>query len=79
MKQPTTIGIDLAKSVFQAHGVDAAGAIVVKRKRQWAQVLTVFAGLGRAASGWKPAPGHTSGHASFKRSGTTFASCHPPT
>jgi transposase len=39
------MGIDLAKSVFQIHGVDADGAIVVKRKRQWAQVLTFFAGL----------------------------------
>ena len=28
--QVTTIGIDLAKSVFQVHGVDAAGSMVVK-------------------------------------------------
>ena len=45
MQQPTTIGIDLAKSVFQVHGVDAGGAIVVKRKLRRAQVLTFFAGL----------------------------------
>jgi len=45
MKQPTTIGIDLAKSVFQVHGVDADGAIVVKRKLRRAQILTFFAGL----------------------------------
>jgi len=45
MQQPTTIGIDLAKSVFQVHGVDADGAIVVKRKLRRAQVLTFFAGL----------------------------------
>ena len=45
MQQLTTIGIDLAKSVFQVHGVDADGAIVVKRKLRRAQVLTFFAGL----------------------------------
>jgi len=45
MHQITTIGIDLAKSVFQVHGVDTEGAIVVKRKLRRAQVLTFFAGL----------------------------------
>lgn len=45
MQQSTTIGIDLAKSVFQVHGVDAEGTIVVKRKLRRAQVLTFFAGL----------------------------------
>ena len=28
----TTIGLDIAKSVFQVHGVDAAGEVVVRRK-----------------------------------------------
>ena len=45
MEQPTTIGIDLAKTVFQVHGVDAAGAAVVKRKLRRGQVLEVFARL----------------------------------
>jgi transposase len=45
MRQLTTIGIDLAKSVFQVHGVDADGAIAVKRKLRRAQGLTFFAGL----------------------------------
>jgi transposase len=27
----TTIGLDLAKSVFQVHGVDAAGNVVVRK------------------------------------------------
>jgi len=27
----STIGLDLAKSVFQVHGIDAAGKIVVRR------------------------------------------------
>lgn len=31
MQSITTIGLDLAKSVFQIHGVDGDGAIVVRR------------------------------------------------
>ncbi len=29
MKTITTIGFDIAKSVFQVHGVDAAGEVVI--------------------------------------------------
>jgi hypothetical protein len=31
MQTVTTIGVDIAKSVFQVHGVDAAGQVVVRR------------------------------------------------
>ena len=34
-----TLGIDLAKSVFQLHGVDAAGAVVLRRKLRRGAVL----------------------------------------
>ena len=37
--QITALGIDLAKSVFQLHGVDAGGAVVLKRKLRRAAVL----------------------------------------
>jgi len=43
MEQPTTIGIDLAKTVFQIHAIDADGAVVLKRKLRRAQVLEFFA------------------------------------
>ena len=43
--QITTIGLDLAKHVFQAHGVDEAGNVVVKRRLRRAQVVTYFASL----------------------------------
>jgi hypothetical protein len=36
----TTIGVDLAKSFFQLHGVDKNGAVVFRRKRRRSQVLT---------------------------------------
>ena len=40
--QVSTIGIDLAKNVFQVHGVDAAGKVVLTKKlRRW-QVLALF-------------------------------------
>jgi transposase len=41
----TTIGLDLAKSVFQVHGADADGAIVVRKKLRRAEVLRFFEGL----------------------------------
>jgi len=42
MEHSTTIGIDLAKTVFQVHGVDANGAATLKRKLRRSQVLTFF-------------------------------------
>src|SRR5688572_27551156 len=41
----STIGLDLAKSVFQVHAVDAAGKAVVRKKLRRAQVLPFFARL----------------------------------
>jgi transposase len=43
--QITTIGLDLAKSVFQVHGVDAEGKVAVRRKLRLAQIRQFFAGL----------------------------------
>ncbi len=42
MQSITTIGLDLAKSVFQIHGVDGDGAIVVRRALRRSQVLDFF-------------------------------------
>jgi transposase len=39
----TTIGLDLAKSVFQAHGADASGAVAFRKKLRRDQVLAFFA------------------------------------
>ena len=41
----TTIGLDLAKSVFQVHGVDESGAIAVRRTLRRSQVLSFFSKL----------------------------------
>lgn len=37
-----TIGIDLAKSVFQVHGIDAAGGVVIRKKLRRGQLLAFF-------------------------------------
>jgi transposase len=42
MGQVVTIGLDLAKSVFQVHGVDAAGEVVVRRQIRRSQLLQFF-------------------------------------
>ncbi len=41
----TTIGLDLAKNVFQVHGIDAKGKVVVRRRLRRAKVREFFAGL----------------------------------
>ena len=41
----STIGLDLAKSVFQVHGVDASGATVIRKTLRRSQVLPFFTKL----------------------------------
>jgi transposase len=43
MGEVTTIGLDIAKSVFQAHGADASGAVVFRKKLGRSRLLTFFA------------------------------------
>ena len=43
--QVSTIGFDLAKNVFQAHGVDAAGKVTVTKQLRRGQVMGFFAEL----------------------------------
>ena len=45
MKKVITIGLDLAKRVFQVHGVDAAGGVVVRRSLRRSQVVSYFSRL----------------------------------
>jgi transposase len=42
MQTITTIGLDIAKSVFQVHGVDAGGQIVIRRQLKRRFVLAFF-------------------------------------
>ena len=42
MQSISTIGLDIAKSVFQVHGVDAAGQTVLRRQLRRRHVLAFF-------------------------------------
>lgn len=52
----TTLGIDLAKSVFQLHGVDAEGAIVLQKKVRRAALLDVLSRLEPCLIGMEACP-----------------------
>ncbi len=45
MGEVITIGLDIAKHVFQVHGVDEAGSVVVRRKLRRAELLQFFESL----------------------------------
>ncbi|MDO9247000.1 MAG: IS110 family transposase, partial [Phenylobacterium sp.] len=43
MGDVTIIGLDIAKSVFQAHGADAGGSVVFRKKLNRSRLLAFFA------------------------------------
>jgi len=45
MGEVSTIGLDIAKSVFQIHGVDAGGAVVIRKRISRTKLLEFFATL----------------------------------
>jgi hypothetical protein len=55
MQAITTIGLDIAKSVFQVHGVDAEGNVVLRRQLKRRYIFAFFQNR-RAWSVSKPAP-----------------------
>ena len=57
MGEIATIGLDLAKSVFQVHAVDAAGRVVLRRQIKRAQLLAFFADLSPCLVGMEACSG----------------------
>ena len=55
MQTITTIGLDIAKSVFQVHGIDAEGKVIVRRQLKRRYVLAFFRGCRRVLSALRPA------------------------
>jgi hypothetical protein len=45
LSEVSTIGLDIAKSVFKVHGVDVDGVVVIRKRVSRAKVLEFFAGL----------------------------------
>ena len=70
MEQITTVGIDLAKSVFSLHGVDGAGHVVFRRTVRRDQLVGVVAVLSPCLIGMEGCSGRTSGAGDSKSSGT---------
>jgi transposase len=43
MGEVITIGLDIAKSIFQVHGVDVDGAVVIRKRISRSRMLKFFA------------------------------------
>ena len=56
MQTITTIGLDIAKSVFQVHGVDNDGKVVIRRQLKRRYVLAFFESCSPAWSASRPVP-----------------------
>lgn len=59
MNEISTVGLDIGKKVFQVHGVDCGGAVVVRRALRRGQLLTWFSRLRPCLVGLEACP---SGH-----------------
>jgi transposase len=62
--QVTTIGLDIAKNVFQVHGIDADERVVVRKQLRRSQVIAFFAALTPCLSEWRRVPPRIIGRAS---------------
>jgi transposase len=56
MGEVSTIGLDIAKSVFRVHGVDGTGAVVMRKRVGRSKVLEVFGGLSPCLVGIEACP-----------------------
>jgi transposase len=56
MGEVNTIGLDIAKSVFQVHGVDGSGVVVIRRRISRAKILEFFAALPSCLVGIEACP-----------------------
>jgi transposase len=72
MQAITTIGLDIAKSVFQVHGVDAEGHVLIRRQLKRRYVLAFFEEVPPCLVGIEPVRRRTIGHANSRRSATPF-------
>ena len=60
----TTVGIDLAKTVFQIHGENDDGKPVFRKKLDRSMMLEFFIQLPPCLIGWKLVAARTTGHES---------------
>jgi transposase len=60
--QISTIGLDIAKNVFQVHGIDAAEKVVVRKRLRRRQVLEFFKALPPCLIGMEACATAITGH-----------------
>ena len=60
------VGIDIAKQVFEVHGVDYQDKVVLRKQLRRSQMLSFFATLPPCLIGMKPVAARIIGHASYK-------------
>ncbi len=72
MTHVITIGVDLAKNVYQVHGVDAEGGVVFRRQLRRAQMLPFFKKQPLCLVAWKLVPPHITGQGRSKPWGTKY-------
>ena len=70
MQTISTIGLDIAKSVFQVHGVDSDGLVVIRRQLKRRYVLAFFESCRPAGLASRLVLRHTTGRASCRHSAT---------
>ena len=68
MGEVSTIGLDIAKSVFQVHGADVDGAVVIRKRVSRAKVLEFFSTLPACVVGIEACPSAIIGAVSSGRS-----------
>ena len=78
MNKVSTIGLDLAKEVFQVHGADAAGAVVFRSDCAGVAWCNSLQPKRRVELRWKPALLRTIGAVSFPGSVMKFGSFPHP-
>jgi transposase len=69
MDEPTVIGLDLAKSVFQLHGASVNGTAVLRRQLCRGQVLAFFSRLDPCPIGMQGRQGCATGSSGRWRRG----------
>ncbi len=72
MQAVTTIGFDIAKSVFQVHGIDAEGQVVIRQQLSVHGFSASSRSFRLAWSASRRAPRRTTGRASCRLSVTRF-------
>jgi transposase len=73
MQTVTTIGLDIAKSVFKVHGTDAEGKVLIRRKLKRGYVMAFFEKLPPCLVGVEACATRIIGHVSSRRSDTPCA------